>query len=198
MTIITQIEGFKLHVVHNLRPFVNRVRYTPEVASKPDRMEKDLATAKILAHLLEDEAATLRKIKVPKTTAIDPATGPVEGENGHAEAQGDVNMADMMMDDGNDDDDDDEPEERGSEAVERRIEKVMAEIRDRGLVDLNDEKALQAKRVCLFSSSFFEYQLICGIVDCSVARHVHCILASCFPHMLLLCRCNGSLRGIAT
>ena len=54
---LLQIEGFKLHVVYNLRPFVNRVRYTPEVASKPDRMEKDLANAKILAGLLEEEAA---------------------------------------------------------------------------------------------------------------------------------------------
>ena len=41
-----KIEGFKLHVTHALRPFVNRARYTPEVASRPDRLLKDLANAK--------------------------------------------------------------------------------------------------------------------------------------------------------
>ena len=49
--------------MHNLRPFVNRIRYTPEIASKPHRLEKDLANAKILAGLLEDEAVALRAIK---------------------------------------------------------------------------------------------------------------------------------------
>jgi|ERR1700733_12000415 len=140
-----QIEGFKLHVVHNLRPFVNRIRYTPEVASKPDRLEKDLANAKILAALLEDEAAALRKIKLsPKNPAIEG----VEGENGQSELKEDASMADGQN--SGEGDDNDEPKERGSEAVERRIEKIMAEMQDQGLVDINDEKALQAKKVYIF------------------------------------------------
>lgn len=179
--------------MHNLRPFINRVRYTPEAASKPDRMEKDLMNAKKLAHLLEDEAAALRNMKVTKAAAIDPAVGAVESENGHGETQGDVKMADAA-DDGADGDN--EPKERGSEALERRIEKVMAEIRDRGLVDINNEKAWQAKRVCT-SYSFPNISLCREISDNGVTRHVHCILASCIPHMLLLCCCNGSFRGIA-
>jgi len=139
--VFAQIEGFKLHVVHNLRPFVNRIRYTPEVASKPDRLEKDLANAKILAALLEDEAAALRKTKL---SVKDRAIEGVEGENGQSEQKEDASMADGQN--SGEGDDDDEPKERGSEAVERRIEKIMAEMRDQGLVDINDEKALQAKK----------------------------------------------------
>ena len=140
-----QIEGFKLHVVHNLRPFVNRIRYTPEVASKPDRLEKDLANAKILADLLEDEAVALRKTKITDLSAKDSALEGIEGENSQTERKEDVSMADGQN--SGQGDDDDEPKERGSDAVERRIEKIMAEMRDQGLVDINDEKALQAKKV---------------------------------------------------
>jgi hypothetical protein len=147
-----QIEGFKLHVVHNLRPFVNRIRYTPEVASKPDRLEKDLANAKILAALLEDEAAALRKTKL---SAKDPAIEGVEGENGQSELKEDDSMADGQN--SGEGDDNDEPKERGSEAVERRIEKIMAEMQDQGLVDINDEKALQAKKVHFLSCSLADF-----------------------------------------
>jgi hypothetical protein len=137
-------------VVHNLRPFVNRIRYTPEVASKPDRLEKDLANARILAGLLEDEAAALRKTKIT-ILAKDPAIEGVEGDNGQTERKEDISMADNEAP--GESDDDDEPKERGSEAVERRIEKIMVDIRDQGLVDLNDEKALQARKVSSFHYS---------------------------------------------
>lgn len=162
--------------MHNLRPFVNRVRYTPEVASKPDRMEKDLANAKILARLLEDQAAALRKVKVkiPKAETTDPAIEAIEGENGHVETQGDVTMADLM-----DDDDDEEPEERGSEAVERRVEKVMAEIQDRGLVDTNDEKALQAKRV---RPSLFRFRILAYLRNSRRWYRSICTLHTCGLH----------------
>ena len=59
-----QIEGFKLHVAHITKPFVTRVRHTPEVASKPDRLVKDLENAKKLAALLEEEYMNLRRAKV--------------------------------------------------------------------------------------------------------------------------------------
>lgn len=162
---MTQIEGFKLHVVHNLRPFVNRIRYTPEVASKPDRLEKDLANARILAGLLEDEAAALRKTKIT-ILAKDSAIEGVEGDNGQTERKEDISMADNEVPGENDDDD--EPKERGSEAVERRIEKIMVDMRDQRLVDLNDEKALQAKKVRSFRSSLRSY-LKSLAIDCGVA-----------------------------
>lgn len=46
-------------------------------------------------------------------------------------------------------DDDAKPKENGSDAVERRIEKVMSEMRDRGLIDVNDDVAYEAKKVKL-------------------------------------------------
>ena len=47
--LLRQIEGFKLRLIHNIEPFTSRIRYAPEVASRPDRPAKDLATAKTLA-----------------------------------------------------------------------------------------------------------------------------------------------------
>jgi hypothetical protein len=170
-----QIEGFKLHVVHNLRPFVNRIRYTPEVASKPDRLEKDLANAKILASLLEDEAAALRRTKITNLSATDPAIEGVEGENGQAEQKEDAFMTDGQAP--GEEEEEEEPKERGSEAVEKRIEKTMAEIRDQGLVDVDDEKALQARKVC----SFYLPHLIAStqIIDYRRWCRLTCTLTTC-------------------
>ncbi|KZP21750.1 hypothetical protein FIBSPDRAFT_919510 [Athelia psychrophila] len=148
-----KIEGFKLHVVHNLRPFVNRIRYTPDVASKPDRLEKDLATAKVLAGLLEDEAATLRKNKAQYMPAKEPAAEPADGEDGQSEQKDDVTMADSQAPA----DDDDDPKERGSEAVERRIEKVMSELQDQGVIDVNDDVVFQAKKTVVSLDLYLAY-----------------------------------------
>lgn len=140
-----QIDGFKLHVTHNLKPFVNRIRYTPEVASRPERLEKDLVNAKKLASILEEETAKLRAATVAPVASI-------KTENGDAPTESEQKpQEDVIMSAG--EDDDPEPKESGSEAVERRIEKVMAELRDQGLVNMNDEAAYDGKKVCpLFSS----------------------------------------------
>jgi len=42
--------------------------------------------------------------------------------------------------------DDPEPKESGSEAIERRIEKIMSDLREQGVVD---EKVMEAKKVCV-------------------------------------------------
>ena len=100
------------------------------MASKPDRLVKDLANAEALSIILEDEAARLRQMRLPPAgVRVD------EQSEDHA----------MMPSD--DVDDDLEPKEKGSEAVERRIEKVMSELRDRNLVDVSDEKAYEEKKV---------------------------------------------------
>ncbi|KAF8164885.1 hypothetical protein B0H34DRAFT_687006 [Crassisporium funariophilum] len=145
-----KIEGFKLHVTHNLRPFVNRVRYAPEVASKPDRLEKDLANAKTLASILEDEAAKLRAVKLPKPPAV--VADSEMGEDAKPDDQADATMRDP-----GDDEEDPEPKERGSDAVERRIEKIMMDMREQGLVDVNDEKAYEAKKVVVSLDMYFTY-----------------------------------------
>lgn len=135
-----QIEGFKLHVSHITKPFVTRVRHTPEVASKPDRLVKDLENAKKLAALMEEEYMRLRKAKVEEKPK----------ENGDSATNGDKPEApaeDTTIADAAEDAEDPEPREMGSEAVERRVEKVLADLHEQGAVDTSDEKALEAKRV---------------------------------------------------
>ncbi|KAF5372018.1 hypothetical protein D9615_008095 [Tricholomella constricta] len=133
-----KIEGFKLHVTHNQRPFVNRIRYAPEVASKPDRIQKDLLTIRTLATVLEEQAAKLRQYK--------PTPVPPIGRDQTVSADGpeDTTMAPPPVDEM---EEEPEPKENGSEAVERRIEKVMSDMRNLGLVDVNDEKAYEEKKV---------------------------------------------------
>ena len=134
-----------MHVAHNVRPFVNRMRYAPEVASKPDRLEKDLADAKKLASILEAEAAALRKMKVKVATVIQDDS--MDGSTNKESNQEKISAHDDINDP-----DDQEPMENGSDAVDRRIEKIMGE---QGLVDIGDEKAYSTKKVskaCAFDA----------------------------------------------
>ncbi len=155
-----QIEGFKLHVAHITKPFVTRVRHTPEVASKPDRLVKDLANAKKLAAILEEEYMNLRKAKIDEK----PQNG--DAAAGAKDEQADASNEDSAMRDATAEaEDDPEPREMGSEAVERRIEKVMADLQEQGAVDTSDEKALEAKRVTcmppLLPSSSLTFGFLC-------------------------------------
>lgn len=91
-----------------------------------------------MAAILEEEFETLRKLKIEQKKEA----------NGDTSANGGAVLSDAVMADATGaEEEDPEPRERGSEAVERRIEKVMADIRDQGLVDAADEKALEAKKV---------------------------------------------------
>ena len=126
-------------MTHNNRPFVNRIRYAPEVASRPDRLAKDLANAKALATLLEDEAAKLRSFKLPL-----PQPAFTNGDDAGVKKEG----SDAIMAAPDEEDEESEPRERGSNAVKRRIEKVMADLREQGVVDVNDEKGYEEKKVC--------------------------------------------------
>ena len=136
-----QIEGFKLHLSHNLKPFTNRIRFAPEVASRPDRLAKDLANTKTLASLLEDEYDRIRRPPPrddapPQDGTLDPSaqSGPPE---------------DTLMTGGSLDQDpeEDAPKSRGSEAVERRIEKVISDLKESGAVDLMNEREFEARKV---------------------------------------------------
>ena len=136
-----QIEGFKLHLSHNLKPFTNRIRFAPEVASRPDRLTKDLENAKILASLLEDEYDRIRRPPSrddppPQDGALDPSA-----QSGPAE---DTLMTDGSLDQ---DSEEDAPKSRGSEAVERRIEKVISDLKESGAVDVMNEREFEARKV---------------------------------------------------
>jgi hypothetical protein len=136
-----------LHVTHNVRPFVNRVRNTPEIASRPDRLAKDLANAKKLASILEEEAAMLRKVipKPLKATSEENAMDGVEGTH-------DLNDK-PPSDKAVEEQEDPEPPEGGSDAVERRIEKIMTDLRDQNLIDISDEKASYVSKFPRFLQS---------------------------------------------
>lgn len=151
-----QIEGFKLHVTHNTRPFTTKIRFAPEVASRAERLAMDLENAKILASRLEEQAAKLR-VFTPSVLSAEKANGDVHTPS---ETNGDPGMASP---------EDDEPEtkERGSEAVERRIEKLMTDLRDQGLIDINDEKIYQSKKVGILS--YLAVRVIDRLLGCSIS-----------------------------
>jgi hypothetical protein len=167
-----QIEGFKLHVTHIVRPFTSRIRYTPEVAGKLERMTKDLANVKRLASLLEEEAAALRAL---------PASGVASDENK-------VSGEDHVMTDASANEPP-EPEESGSQAVEKRIEKVIS---DQGLVDTRDEKVYETKKVLVFPHAQYVNILIRFFLDHGRTGFISGLHSCCVPHMLLLHHCLRS------
>lgn len=107
------------------------------MASRPERLEKDLANARILAAQLEEEAAKLRSMKFSELKLKSKS-------NSEAKPEEDTAMA---APEEVEEEPDPEPRERGSEAVERRIEKIMADMREQGLVDVNNEKEYEEKKV---------------------------------------------------
>jgi chromosome segregation ATPase len=144
---VFQIEGFKLHVSHVVKPFTNRVRYTPDVANRPERLEKDLANAKVLVAQLEEEAAKYRSMKISELK-VNPQV------NGETKPEEDATMAppeEFEVEQ------DPEPREHGSVAVERRIGKIMADLREQGLVDVNNEREYEEKKVCFSVSLRLPY-----------------------------------------
>ncbi|GAW02170.1 arsenite-resistant protein asr2 [Lentinula edodes] len=171
-----RIEGFKLHVSHTMKPFVNKIRVTPDVASRPERMEKDLANTKILAGLLEEEAAVLRKFKPSK----DNTQPKPEGADDVPMEENNPETADVDVEE------EEEPQERGSDAVERRIEKVMAELRDQGLVDVGNEEAYETKRTEVSLDLYLAYLRAAyhACYYCSVVTdHLEELQRKCLKHV---------------
>lgn len=126
---------------HVVKPFTNRIRYTPDVASRPERLEKDLANAKVLVAQLEEEAAKLRTLKISELKLKSKA-------NNEAKPEEDTSMAPVEE---QEEEPEMEPREKGCEAVERRAEKIMVDLREQGLVDPSNEKEYEEKKVCTLS-----------------------------------------------
>lgn len=102
-------------------------------------MAKDLDNAKKLAAILEQDYEDLRKrmfkeVEVKVNNVALPTIGAT------AEPPGPSTEEEGL---------DPELRESGSEAVERRVEKVMADLRDNGELDFGDEKAVEERRVRL-------------------------------------------------
>lgn len=101
---------------------------------------------------MEEEAATLRQamtIPAKQESNSDEATA-----NGTSTANGDAVMDEAVSEQY---EEDPEPRERGSEAVERRVEKVMSELREQGLFAGCSDEEVEAKRVSIerFSGARF-------------------------------------------
>lgn len=175
-----KIEGFKLHVTHSTRPFSARARFAPEACTRPDRVAKDLANVRKLVGLLENEAAELRRLPEtlkeprnlprsqggelpdsPKPAADEAAGDGADGKSEEKKPEPSSELDEMAVDD-----DPREPKDRGSLAVEERLETLFAELElrekpahdggddDDAMVD--DEKAkaaLEAKKVYLISDA---------------------------------------------
>lgn len=159
-----QIEGFKLHVSHSTRPFSARARYAPEGSLRPERVSKDLSAVKKLASVLEDEAAELLKLpdSLPEPRNLPRSKGgelpddekPEETAGGDdapkpAEDKAKPQAEPMALDDR-----DHPPRNRGSVAVEERLEKLFVELEakgphaDGGDEDAASKKVLEEKKVC--------------------------------------------------
>ncbi|THH33570.1 hypothetical protein EUX98_g514 [Antrodiella citrinella] len=145
-----KIEGFKLHVTQIVKPFIGRVRYAPEVASRPERLVKDLANAKALIALLEEEAATLRKPMSP--------IPPHESNGDTAETNGNVNEDVIMADNATEYfEEDPEPRECASDAVERRADKLMSDLREQGQFAGCSDEEVEAKRTVIALDLYIAY-----------------------------------------
>ena len=105
-------------MTHSTKPFVNKIRQAPEVASRPERVAKDLDNAKTLAKLLEADYDRVRKFKEEKPSLSNDDSAVKKEEPSH---DADMDQVDEDMP---------EPGEKGREAVERRIEKIRAELPD--------------------------------------------------------------------
>jgi ribosomal protein L22 len=127
----SQIDGFKLHVLHNKQPFKNRIRYAPEVASRPDILEKDLDRARTLLVRLEAEYYALRKIRIlSRDEVVALPEGPLQEDM-------------VTLVEGEEDRDDHKPPRSILPAIEQRIEKAYAETPHDGL----DEDDLKIRKV---------------------------------------------------
>lgn len=125
---------------HVVKPFTNRIRYTPDVASRPERLEKDLANAKVLVAQLEEEAAKLQSLKIPELNVKSKANGEVKVEDDTSMVPPEEPEEEPAV----------EPREKGAEAVERRVEKILADLREQGLVDPSNEKEYEEKKARFF------------------------------------------------
>ena len=87
--------------------------------------------------MLEQQAANLRALKL---SDLKPSSTAKQDGDDAKPAQNDADMAAP-------EEEDPEPKENGSDAVERRVEKVLSDLREQGLVDVNDEKTYEEKKV---------------------------------------------------
>ncbi|VDC04076.1 unnamed protein product [Peniophora sp. CBMAI 1063] len=141
-----KIDGFKLHVIHNTQPFRNKVRYTPEAASRPERIFADLANVRALAAKLDADYRHHRRLPArPADAGEDWEKSAMEEWASKKEGEG-AETEDIKMEGAEGEEEDPLPIESGAEAVEKRVEIVMMDLKEAGKVDEADEKAYELKK----------------------------------------------------
>lgn len=121
-------------------------------------MVKDLANVKILATLLEEEHERVKKpLPPPEKKPEEPLADGAAPDDSNA-APSDTIMADAEPQD-SEVEEYEESKEKGSEAVEKRIEKIMADLLDSGTIDVNDEMAVDQRRVSLTAFPLFRVRV---------------------------------------
>ncbi|TDL29176.1 hypothetical protein BD410DRAFT_779501 [Rickenella mellea] len=179
-----KIEGFKLHVNHSTRPFINRIRQAPEVASKPERIAKDLEQAKKLVAVMEEDNEQLRQHKIDIASPA-PAPPPKDGEDEHKEnGEADQLQADVSMAIVGGEEKDGEPKEKGSEAVEKHIAKLVAALPEP--TSEEEEKNLELKKNTIALDLYLDY-LRAAFHTCyycaSVSDHLEELQRKCIKHV---------------
>lgn len=167
-----KIEGFKLHLNHNTRPFSGKVRTTPEVASRPERIAKDLAQIRRIATILEDEYERVRTFR-PEP----PAAQPDGAEGGDQPPPEDILTRDALSED-------ETPPEKGSDAVERRIAQLTSELPEPA--NEAEAKALEVKKNTIALDLYLAY-LRAAFHTCyycvSTSDHIEELQRKCIKHV---------------
>lgn len=149
----------------------------------PDRLHKDLINAKALARLLEEQYKTLRTRKAEQVPKNGDASN--DAANGVEQAEQDVTMSENVIDE-----EDPEPREMGSEAVERRMQKLVDEMREQGVLDGLDENVIDLKQVRLSVSSVFGTDwLIVPIYQTVVSLDLYLAYLRAAFHTCYYCAC---------
>ena len=134
-----------MHVTHTTRPFNTRIRVAPEVASRPERIQRDLVQIKKLASVLEEDAAFLRRFKPNEVQRVTGSQQQMETERKDesltSPTEGAIVSSDQEIENESD------PPEPPSEAIERRVEYLTAESQNR---DPEDGIGWDAKKVHFF------------------------------------------------
>ncbi|KAG8829040.1 hypothetical protein FRC17_007179 [Serendipita sp. 399] len=161
-----KVDNFRLPVAVTSDPYIAKIRYTPAIANKLSRMEKDLEQAKRLAAVLETQAAELASYKpsYPIGTPLNavPITSEGTGENDGAMTE-DIDHA------------------RGTKAVEERIDKIASETID---TDENG-KPDYAKKVALSLDLYLAYlreAFHCCYYCVAVTDHQEELARKCIKH----------------
>ncbi|PVF96753.1 hypothetical protein CPB86DRAFT_736235 [Serendipita vermifera] len=153
----------------SVEPLISKIRYTPQLASDPDRMEKDLMQAKQLAAVLESRAAEAAVYKpvFPVGTPASVEAPPTEQTSQELEeSAGDDVGTDTF---------------KGTQAVEERISKLTSEMMDTDADGNPDQRKKLAISLDMYLS-YLRHAFHCCYYCAIVADHGEELIRKCIKH----------------